>query len=178
VDSVDDESFYCGWRHPADRIRRHQRYEEYLLGEVLPLSERLNGRSALIAHGCSLGSYHAVNVALRHPSRFVKAVGLSGRYDLTQKVEDFPDLLGGYHDELVYFHMPSQYVPNLTDPWVLEPLRRLHVVLAVGEHDPFLGSNVHLAGQLAGRGVRAELHRWQGRAHKPCAWREMVRLYL
>lgn len=37
VDSIDEESFYCCWNHPADRVHRHMQYESYLLHEVLPL---------------------------------------------------------------------------------------------------------------------------------------------
>ena len=40
VDSVDAESFYCHWAHPAGRIIRHLQYEDYILNEVLPLSRR------------------------------------------------------------------------------------------------------------------------------------------
>src|SRR3954449_11208652 len=38
VDSVDGESWYAKHMHPADRARRHEAYERYLLQEVLPLS--------------------------------------------------------------------------------------------------------------------------------------------
>lgn len=177
VDSIDSETFYCRCQHPAQRIQRHQRYEDYLLDEVLPFTEKRNPEP-LIAHGCSLGAYHAMNLALRHPERFVKVVALSGRFDLTWAVGDFTDLLDGYHDEMVYFHMPSQYLSNLTDPRILERVRRLHVVLVVGLDDPFLGSNELLAEQLRSRDARVELHLWTGRAHKAPYWREMVRFYL
>lgn len=177
VDSLDCETFYCSARRPADRIRRHQQFENYLLEEVIPFSEERNPEP-LIAHGCSLGAYHAVNLALRHPEKFVKILALSGRYDLTWVIGDFPDLLDGYHDEMVYFHMPSQYLSNLNDPTILDAIRRLHIVLAVGEADPFLGSNHLLHQQLCSRGARVELHTWAGRAHKAPYWREMVRCYL
>jgi esterase/lipase superfamily enzyme len=178
VDSVDHESFYAPWRHPADRIRRHQQYEDYLLREVLPLSWSRNPDTPLIAHGCSLGAYHAVNLAFRHPHLFVKVLALSGRYDLTIAVGEFGGLLDGYFDELVYFHMPCQYVPNLSDAPLLSALRRLHIVLVVGQNDPFLSNNLHLAEHLRHKEIGHELHVWDGRAHRPCRWKEMVRLYL
>ena len=37
VDGIDEESFYCFWSQPWDRVHRHLRYEEYLLNEVLQL---------------------------------------------------------------------------------------------------------------------------------------------
>src|SRR5947209_16879206 len=35
VDSVDAESWYDQHKHPADRARRHQQYDDYLTREVL-----------------------------------------------------------------------------------------------------------------------------------------------
>jgi hypothetical protein len=37
VDSVDWESRFCFWSHPAERIRRHRTFEEYILNEAMPL---------------------------------------------------------------------------------------------------------------------------------------------
>jgi esterase/lipase superfamily enzyme len=178
VDSIDGESFYCDGCPPPQRIRRHVQYEAYLLYEVLPFSDARNPGSALIAHGCSLGAYHAVNLAFRHPDRFVKVLGLSGRYDLTVPIEDFRPLLDGYFDETVYFHMPSHYIPNLSDPRLVAQMRRLHITLVVGRDDPFLANNCHLSEHLNQRGIPHEFHIWDGRAHKPYHWRKMARLYL
>ena len=69
VDSIDWESLYCDWCHPADRIGRHSAFEEYVLNEVLPFMAMKNPHPCTIAHGCSLGAFHAVNIALRHPHR-------------------------------------------------------------------------------------------------------------
>ena len=60
VDSIDSESFYASWRPPHERITRHQQYEDYLLREVIPFSQSRNPHHPLIAHGCSLGAYHAI----------------------------------------------------------------------------------------------------------------------
>jgi esterase/lipase superfamily enzyme len=87
-------------------------------------------------------------------------------------------LMDGYFDSRLYFHMPSHYVPNLHDQGALERLRRLHIVLAVGEHDPFLDNNLHLSRHLRDKDVGHEFYIWQGRAHRPQWWKEMVRVYL
>ncbi len=83
VDSVDEESFYNNWAHPAGKIWRHIQYEEYILNEVLPLSWSKNPNPFLIAHGCSFGAYHAVNIAFRHPHLFGRVLALSGKYDMS-----------------------------------------------------------------------------------------------
>jgi esterase/lipase superfamily enzyme len=178
VDSVDHESLYCNWAPPRDRIRRHQQYEEYVLCEVMPLSAQLNGHAPLMAHGCSLGGFHAINLALRHPQWFVKVVALSGRFDLTEQLDGFRDLLDGHREELVYFHTPNAYMTHAHDSGQLTALRRLEVVLAVGETDPFSEQNRYLSRVLAARGVRQVLHVWSGRAHTPRRWAEMAGLYL
>jgi esterase/lipase superfamily enzyme len=178
VDSIDPESFYAWWRPPHERIARHQQYEDYLLREVIPFSKSRNPHHPLIAHGCSLGAYHALNLVFRHPDHFVKVLALSGRYDLTIPIGDFNSLLDGYFDSRVYFHMPSHYVPNLHDHALMERLRRIHIVLAVGEADPFFENNRHLSDHLRAKGIGHEFYVWQGRAHCPARWKQMVSLYL
>jgi esterase/lipase superfamily enzyme len=178
IDSVDGESFYSEATPGFDRVRRHQRYEEYVLEEVLPLTDSLNAGSFLMTHGCSLGAYHAVNIALRHPKRFGKAVALSGRFDLTRSMQDFCDLLAGHRDELVYFHTPNAFLPNVSDAQLLTTLRRMEIVLAVGEADPFRDENVRMVGTLQRFGIPHSFHMWTGRAHCPREWSKMVELYL
>lgn len=178
VDGIDVESFYCCWCPPPDRIRRHLQYEGYILDEVMPLMAHRNPHPCTIAHGCSFGAFHAVNIAFRHPHRFQKVVALSGRYDLSVPVEDFRGLFDGYYDENMYFNTPNHFIPNLTDGWVLHHLRNMDIVLVVGEQDPFLDSNHQLSEALWNRCVGHGLHVWNGRAHNVHWWRKMVELYV
>ena len=131
-----------------------------------------------MAHGCSIGAYHAVNIATRHPGRFRKVVALSGRYDLTRPAGGFRDLFGGYYDQDIYFHTPTHFLQALNDSNRLEELRRLDITVAVGEHDPFCDSTRELSRILHEKAVPHRLSIWQGEAHKPYYWRQMTRLYL
>lgn len=178
VDSVDEEGLYSSWVRPSDRIHRHSRYEDYILSEVLPLTSDLNPNPFMIAHGCSLGAYHAVNIALRHPQRFGKVVALSGRYDLTAPIGPYRGLFDGHYDDSIYFHMPSHYLPNLWEPHHLETIRQLEITLVVGADDPVAENNRHLEWALREKQARVVLHQWPGEAHKPRYWREMVYQYL
>lgn len=178
VDSVDWESFYCSWCHPSGRVGRHVQFEEYVLNEVMPLMASKNDHPCTIAHGCSLGAFHAVNIAFRHPHLFRKVAAFSGRYDLTLNVESFRDLFDGYYDDQVYHITPTHYLPNLQCPWRLEHLRRMDIVLTIGDEDPFLGNNRHLGWLLEQKGIPHRLHVWQGRAHRGRYWRQMAPLYL
>ena len=167
VDGVDSESLYCVSAPPPARTQRHRQYEAYILHEVIPFMLSENGVPTLIVHGCSIGAYHAINLALRHPSLFSKVVALSGRYDLTRPVGPFDDLFNGHYDEDVYFITPNHFLPNLDDPGWLEPIRRIDITLAVGEHDPFHESNRVLSDALARKGVPHRLAIWPGRAAAP-----------
>ncbi|WP_022822059.1 esterase family protein [Hymenobacter norwichensis] len=178
VDSIDAESLYAFNKPPAERICRHLRYQQYILEEVLPLSVAQNPNPFLIAAGCSMGAYHAVNLAFRHPNLFGKVVGMSGRYDLTQGMATFQDLFQGYVDENVYLNTPNRFIPHLADEFYLTQLRRLEITLAIGNEDAFLQDNLFLSQQLASKDIRHELPIWEGEAHNPAAWRRMVDLYL
>jgi esterase/lipase superfamily enzyme len=178
VDGLDSESLYCRSVTPTARTQRHGQYESYILQEVIPFMLSENGVPSLIVHGCSIGAYHAVNLALRHPSLFCKVVALSGRYDLTRPVGSFADLFSGYYDQDVYFITPNHFLPNLNDPDMLDSMRRMDITLAVGEHDPFHDSTRVLSQALADKNVPHRLAIWPGEAHRARYWREMVPHYL
>lgn len=178
IDSVDAESLYAFWRPPCERIGRHVEYEAYILQEVLPLTQRINQSPELILHGCSLGAYHAMNFGLRHPQLVRKIIALSGRYDLTTSTGRFRDLFDGFYNQAIYYHTPCHFIPRLEDPCILEKLRNLHLVLAVGEEDPFLESNRCLSHALWEKGIWHALDIWPGEAHRAEHWRIMVPQYL
>jgi len=178
VDSIDGESFYNRDVHPIVRIARHNQYEQYILNEVIPLMHAKNGGGYFETAGCSMGAYHAINVALKHPHIFKKAVCMSGRYDLTRQIQDFRDLFDGYHNQDVYFNMPMQYIAHLHEWHTLDAIRRMEIIFAIGETDPFLQNNKDFSQVLWGKGIANQLHIWKNYAHRPRYWRQMVQLYL
>lgn len=178
IEGLATETFYAFQHHPADRIRRHAVFEEYILNEVMPLMAQKNPHGSTMVHGCSLGAFQAANLVFRHPHLFSKLVAFSGRYDLTMKVESFGDLLDGYYDDTVYFHTPSHFLSGLACEWRLEKLRRVDIVLTIGDADPFLDNNNHLSRLLQDKQVGHQLHVWRGRAHRAGAWRKMAALYI
>lgn len=176
VDSVDIESFYSH-NTPAEKMKRHRQYECYILYEVLPLIRYKNTNPLTVA-GCSFGGYHAVNIGFRYPDFFHKVVGMSARYDLTHSSPAFANLLEGPFNEDIYFNMPSMYIPNLTDEVMLGKLRKLKITIAIGELDPFLENNKKLDAALTEKGIKHDFFIWDGEAHRPRQWRQMVQLYL
>jgi len=178
IEGLARETFYDAGRPPADRIRRHAAFEDYILNEVLPLMAWTNPHDCTMAMGCSLGAFQAASLVLRHPHLFRKLVAFSGRFDLTMKVEGFDDLFDGYYSDDIYFHTPTHFLPGLACEWRLEKLRQLDIVLTVGKDDPFLDNNLRLSRLLDEKSVRHRLHFWDGRAHRARAWREMAPLYV
>src|SRR5215813_4597846 len=78
VDSVDEDTWYAKWKHPADRALGHAYYDAYVRDEVLPLSRFKNDNPFLMTAGASFGAYHAVTFGLRYPQLVSRAIGLSG----------------------------------------------------------------------------------------------------
>ncbi|RZJ83484.1 MAG: esterase, partial [Chryseobacterium sp.] len=178
VDSIDKESFYNRSAFPSVRIARHLQYESYLINEVLPLIRRKNQGSLITTAGCSMGAYHAINLGMKYPWLFSKAVGISGRYDLTLSPGPFKDLLNGFHDELVYLNMPQQYIPNLNDQFLLKAIAEMEIIIAVGEEDPFLSGNKTFSSALKEKGISHQFYVWGDHAHCPHFWRKMVPMYI
>src|SRR5258708_35017255 len=125
VDSIDEESWYCGWAHPSGRAYRHVQYDAYLYNEVLPFSQSKNGNSFLITTGASFGGYHAMNFGLRHPDKVSRILAMSGLFDIRQ-------FTGGYSDDNVYFNNPIAFIANEHEGQRLDLLRRLEIVMATG----------------------------------------------
>jgi esterase/lipase superfamily enzyme len=168
VDSVDGESWYNRAIHPHERVMRHIAYEDYVLFEVAPLMKGLSGRERVGVTGCSLGGYHALNFAFRHPDLVSSCVSMSGAFDMKM-------FMDGYYDNDFYFNNPVDYVPNVTDPWFLDWYRQMQIVLAAGDHDICLGENFRMAHILGTRGIGHSLDVWTGgERHDWPLWRRMA----
>jgi esterase/lipase superfamily enzyme len=172
VDSLDAESWYNKRISPRERILRHLQYEDYLLGEVVPLLREKNGDARLLAFGCSFGGYHAVNIALRHPDVFTGMVSLSGAFDLSNFLEGCPD-------RDCYLNLPTYYLPNLNDPWFLDRYSRNSYLLATGWDDQCLEQNRNLDRILNEKGIAHRFHIWDAyNSHDWPTWQRMAREYL
>ena len=178
VDSIDCESLYANWAHPAHRIGRHIQYQEYILKEVFPLMDLLNPNGKTISHGCSLGAFHAANMVFRHPDKFQRLIAFSGRYNLTEGVEWFADLFNGYYDENIYFNTPTHFLPSLNCEQRLRALRDTDITLVIGREDPFRCNNEKLSQILWQKNVAHDLRYWRDRAHRGYYWRRMAPVFI
>lgn len=173
VDSVDAESWYNKAIPPGDRLRRHRQYERYLLDEVRALIRFRNDSPQLVAHGCSFGGYHAVNLTLRHPGVITGCISFGGSFDVRH-------LLNGFYDDDCYFNSPPDFLPRLTDPELLARCRALSpFILATGELDLSLQENHRLSRILAEKQIPHCLDVWgNGAGHDWHWWRQMVMKFL
>ena len=178
IDSVDTSSLYCKTIAPAMRIKRHFDFEKYVLEEVVPFIRQHNCEYLITIAGCSLGAFHAINMALRFPFHFKKVLGLSGRYDLTLQLEFFNDLFEGYRNEDILANTPTVYVPKIKSQQLIRLLQKLEIILAIGVEDSFLQNNIALSNCLTKKKIFNTLYFWDGEAHKAKYWGEMLQKYL
>jgi esterase/lipase superfamily enzyme len=171
VDSVDAESWYDRSRPPGDRAWRHEQYDRYIHDEVVPFIHHRNNTPYLMVTGASLGAYHAVNFAFRHPHVCNRVIAMSGMYDIKE-------LTRGYSDANVYANDPSHYMIHESDPGWLDAVRRLNIILAIGRDDPHYADNVHLSSVLWQRNIWHAFRAWDGWAHDWPYWQQMIRAYI
>jgi esterase/lipase superfamily enzyme len=126
VDSVDRQSWLNYEAHPADRARRHNEYDRYIVEEVVPFVRARGHRKRFLSTGCSMGGYHSANFFFRHPDLFDALIALSGVYQLRR-------FIGDYMDDNVYFNTPLAYLPGLADPWYLDRYRNSRIVVCAGQ---------------------------------------------
>jgi esterase/lipase superfamily enzyme len=127
IDTIDPQSWTNEWAHPAERARRHNSYDSYIVEEVNPfIRDYRHTQGRFIATGCSSGAYHAVNFFFRHPDMFDTVIGLSGSYNLEP-------LVGDYLDDNIYYNSPLLYLPKLDDAWFMDLYRQSKIILCVGQ---------------------------------------------
>ncbi len=171
VDSIDEESWYNKSAHPAERAKRHDRYDAYIRREIIPYIQHRTGRDDLAVFGASFGAYHAANIAGRHPDAVKKAILFSGIYDVHRFVD-------GYWDDLCYFHCPAAYIANMDGSWI-ERLSRVEWVIATGEYDSLIQDNRGFADLLASKGIPRHAEFWPGVfGHDWPFWKDNLRRFI
>jgi esterase/lipase superfamily enzyme len=170
-DSVDRDSWYNRAIHPADRVKTHNGYENLIMYDVMDLARRESGQSRVAVAGCSFGGYHAVNLAFRHPDLVGYVFSMGGAFDIKRYLE-------GYYDDNCYFNNPVDYMPNLGDPWYLDRLRHMGIVLGTGERDFCKDENIRLAHILKAKDIPHWLDVRAGADHDWPVWRDMFPHYL
>jgi esterase/lipase superfamily enzyme len=161
IDSADGHSWSNAAEPIEERARRHDGFEGWVLDTVVPwIARDCGGTTEIATLGCSMGAYHAANIALRHADAFPLALCLSGNYDPTAW------RAWGDPGDATYFHNPMAYVANMHGEHLDWLRSRVSLLLVVGqgawEVDPTgaLPSTRAFAEALADKGIRHELDVW------------------
>jgi len=167
VDSVDKDSWYNKSIHPADRVRNHMVYDEFIVHEIVHALRHEYGLDKVAVAGASFGGFHAINFAFRHPDLVSHVFSMSGSFD----VRSFMD---GHYDDNVYFNNPVDYLPGNDNP----DLWNLKITLGFGEWDICKDANLHLSGILNQKGISHWLDERRWAEHDWPLWRMMFPQYL
>jgi len=171
IDAWNNESWSATSLHPAERVQRHDRYDRYLSEEMVPMVAARAGRADVAVYGASLGAYHAVNFAARHPEQVARCIALSGLYDVNR-------LLDGHWDENCYYHSPTAFVSNMDDGWC-DRLRSVEWVIATGENDSLVEETRNFSHILRTKNVPVHSEIWPGVfGHDWPFWIEHLRRFL
>jgi esterase/lipase superfamily enzyme len=171
VDSVDNQA-WANWNaHPADRGRRHEQYDGYIIGEIAPFIRQRTGQDKIILTGCSMGAYHSINFFFRHPDLFDTTIAISGPSSL--KI-----FVGDYSDDCVFYNTPLSYLPGLNDDWYLDQYRQSRIIVCCGQgawEEEMLADTLALQKILEDKGIPAWIDIWgQDVNHDWPWWRTMV----
>lgn len=160
VDSYDAGSWHAAELPLEERARRHERYEDWILNQVVGwIGADCGGRAGeIMTTGCSFGAYHAANFSLKRADVFPLALCHSGVYDVAV-------VGGGERSEAVYFNNPMNYVANLHGDHLAWLRGRVALLLICGrgrweDTTGALESTRRFASLLAGKGIRHELDLW------------------
>jgi esterase/lipase superfamily enzyme len=175
INSINTESWMNNEMNPHDKAIRHQQFNDYVFNEVVPfIRNNTSWETPIITCGASFGALHSANLFLKRPDIINGCIAMSGVYDLTEYTK-------GYFDDDVYYNSPIHYIPNLTDHYILEQIRRsghIHLVTGSGEYeDP--EANKRFAGVLYSKNIWYELDIWGKEwRHDWPTWRAILPHYL
>lgn len=127
LSTMDHESWLCEHKNGHDRARTHQAYEHYVIHEAVPhINYLTHWHAPMMATGCSMGAYHALNIYLQHPDVFRQVIALSGVYDARFFVGDYGD------DHAIYMNSPSDFIWNQHDSWFINHYRQSDIIVCTG----------------------------------------------
>lgn len=175
VNSMNKESWMDKGAHPKHKTWMHNQFNHYIFDEVVPFIRHTSSHDTpIIVSGASFGALHSMNLFLKRPDLINGVIAMSGVYDLTE-------YSNGHFDDDVYFNSPQHYMPNLSDHYMLEQIRRsrhIHIFTGSGPYeDP--NASRSFASILYNKGITYELDIWGSEwPHDWDTWRKMMPYYL
>ena len=166
-DSINELSWYDKGIHPADRVKNHMWYDQFIMDEVVNPICAARGIQKLAIAGVSFGGYHAANFAFKHPERVSHMFSLSGAFDIKS-------FLDGYYDDNVFYNNPVDFLPGSNHP----DLWNMKIILGTSDWDICLESNQKLAKILSDKNIPFWFDERKWAEHDWPIWKEMFPHYL
>lgn len=160
VDSVNEESFLNKAVDPYVRISRQKQYEDYIMDEVLPQIKERNSNGYFVFTGANLGAYHALLLALKHPSKVHKVISISGSFDIKAYMD-------GFYDDNVYYNNPVDFIPNMNDLKTLKQISEIDIRLLSYKNDPQQGATRRMSDTLWMKNLEHEFYIWDEEVSDP-----------
>jgi esterase/lipase superfamily enzyme len=160
---------------PGYRMTMQDRFQQYVREEVLP-AIRTDCQSQDITvwtTGASIGAFHAAALVCRYPDVFVKALPMSGTFNLMRFIEvDHPN------DDFRRAS-PLYFVPHLSGRHLeLLRTRSIHIVTGEGKWES-LKESWGLANVLGPKAIPNYVDSWGPKwDHDWVTWRAMLPKYL
>lgn len=175
INSINNQSWLNKQMDGAHKAIRQNQWNTYVFNEVVPfIKNRSSQETPIIVSGASFGALHSMNLFLKRPDLLNGVIAMSGVYNLMEYTD-------GYYDEQVYFNSPAHYMPNLTDHWYLENIRRSRNIHLFSGEGPYEAPHAarEFAGVLYDKGITYELDIWgQEWKHDWPTWRALLPHYL
>lgn len=169
IDSIIRESLLNDSVDAFTRVMRLRQYENYIMDEVFPFIQEMNGHSYKMMAGCEFGAYLSLLYLLKHPGKIQKSIAISGIYDIKP-------FLNGFYDDNVYFNNPVDFIPNLFDSEILQLIESNEIKLISYEGDENERSTRRMSNTFKMRYINHGLEIWQNcEDDRWSNWRKMFR---
>lgn len=159
VDSIDPQSWDNREKSPEEKAGRHNDYDRYITGEVVPfIHNHCRSGERIMCTGVSMGASHSVLFFLKHPDLFRGTIALSGIYNFRYFLDNYAG------DSLdVYYNSPLDFLPGLEDPWYLDRYRESDIIICVGQgawEEPMIADTRRIKEILEARNVPCLIDFW------------------
>src|SRR5215207_2672884 len=156
INSVNKYSLLNKESNPAWKVEMLERYDKYIMDEVLPLiRNECDDDAKPLTTGASLGAFLAANTYFKHSDNFRGTIAMSGSYDIYSYLES-------YYDDNVYFNNPMMYLKNLNDDYHLPRLRQADAIVISTGQGAYEApeKSIELSGILNSKGIPNLLELW------------------
>jgi len=175
INSINLQSWMNKMMEGAHKAIRQNDWNRYVFEEVVPfIRNNTSADTPVIVSGASFGALHSMNLFLKRPDIINGVIAMSGVYNLMEYTD-------GYYDEQVYYNSPAHYMPNMSDGWYLEHIRRsnhIHIFSGEGPYEAPESAR-EFAGVLYNKNINYELDIWgQEWRHDWPTWRAVLPHYL